>query len=161
MAFVLVSAVAFILYDSWLTPLSTVIAWSIGAGIVLSFAMATTRRYPLLGIACLFTMFILAMILPASSKSSRLAVINTTDAPLVVTISEAGGRRYKSLHLPPKGREEFIYFVGDDGEDITTAVTVSNLISMASWEMRMILTPGRKMEDLRISQIELGQQTTE
>jgi len=54
--------------------------------------------------------------------------------------------------LPPSASEKFIYFVGDDGRDISALMTISNTAKGTWIERTLILTAKRKMGDLHISE---------
>jgi hypothetical protein len=149
----LVWLVGWAVFDSWLTPVPTWLFSCCLASLLLSFTVWLLRRATWPAIGLLVLQLVAALVLPASSRSSRVHIVNDTSDPLEVLIRDSEGKRAKRLHMQPNTKAVFLYFVGDNGRGILATIAISNITKASTKQCSLLLTPQQRMRDILISQL--------
>ncbi len=140
-------------FDSWLTPLPKWLLSCTIASALLTFSVWLLRRVAWLAVCLLVLQLIAAFLLPAASRSSRVRIVNDSSDQLEVVIRDIESKRVKRLRMSPDAQTEFIYFVGDDGQDIQATMVISNPNKGFVYQHNLILTPQRRMNNIFISKL--------
>ena len=145
--------VGWISWDHWLTPIAKWLLYCSLISVALSFSIWLLRRATRLAVCLLAIELVVAFILPAESRSSRLKFINDNTDQVEVIIRDTQIGRVKQFKLPPNSQVEFTYFLGDGGFDIPVIIVISNIDRGFVSKYKITLTPRQKMNDILLSQL--------
>jgi len=121
---VVVVAVAWLSYDSWLRPFRVVGSWSVVSLALFGLALLARNRWlKFLGIS-VFGLF-LVFSLPLPSAKRTLVVRQSTEGQLDIRVSDRDNPRVKTKRLTPGEVWNFTYFSGDATRDATVPITIT------------------------------------